>query len=520
MPSAALHPLRPAGAVRSVIEGYTAEAGVRSLSRCLAAVCRHVAVQVVHRQEQEGEQQGGLGMAPGLGGGAGRGHQPPPLPQPAFHGAAGGPAGTAAAAAADQHSTFPAGAQAMAPLSSSAALQLHQPEALTPLARVRLWAQLLPLATIGPAPEGPSPAPEGPVSAAGAAVYHAVSGYPWRQLLQPLHSKSGTSRTAGSAAAAPVHATDCACASRKQASGWFGWLRWARQDSHAEQAGTTEISAGTCACAGGCDDADCCCNASPRRRQLGSGPAADWGEHGEAGTAADSASWEASWRSAAQHSVARARGAAEAAPILCGPGSMQVLRSPGRGDAHRWAALPGAAGAGLQQQRGLQLAQGEGLPNEEVPEGLLVAEALLPPSEGPQQQQQQIVVDAALIETVLGPRRYEGHNSAGGLGRGLWQPFSVCNCAANACAHAPPSLTQTIKKLCPSCAYLLLPPLGSRAPAPPAERVSAPGTAAGLVWTAVGGKVQYIECICVGAGRAGRPGQLTLTGGQLAALRG
>jgi ATP-dependent Lon protease len=42
--------------------------------------------------------------------------------------------------------------------------------------------------------------------------------------------------------------------------------------------------------------------------------------------------------------------------------------------------------------------------------------------------------------------------------------------------------------------------------------VASPGTAAGLVWTSVGGKVQYIECICVGAGRGGSPGQLTLTG--------
>ena len=32
------------------------------------------------------------------------------------------------------------------------------------------------------------------------------------------------------------------------------------------------------------------------------------------------------------------------------------------------------------------------------------------------------------------------------------------------------------------------------------ERVSAPGTAAGLVWTAVGGSVQYIECARIGLG--------------------
>jgi hypothetical protein len=74
----------------------------------------------------------------------------------------------------------------------------------------------------------------------------------------------------------------------------------------------------------------------------------------------------------------------------------------------------------------------------------------------------QLVVDEALLEAVLGPPRFEGHSAA--------------------------------------------------------ERVAAPGTAAGLVWTAVGGKVQYIECICVGAAPAGGAGgrvggQLTLTGG-------
>lgn len=45
-----------------------------------------------------------------------------------------------------------------------------------------------------------------------------------------------------------------------------------------------------------------------------------------------------------------------------------------------------------------------------------------------------------------------------------------------------------------------------------AERVSSPGAAAGLVWTAAGGMVQYIECVCVGTSQGERPGQLTLTG--------
>lgn len=37
-----------------------------------------------------------------------------------------------------------------------------------------------------------------------------------------------------------------------------------------------------------------------------------------------------------------------------------------------------------------------------------------------------------------------------------------------------------------------------------AERVAEPGTAAGLVWTAVGGGVQYIECAKISSGHPDR----------------
>mmetsp|Transcript_6093 Transcript_6093/g.13222 ORF Transcript_6093/g.13222 Transcript_6093/m.13222 type:complete len:1166 (+) Transcript_6093:153-3650(+) len=50
--------------------------------------------------------------------------------------------------------------------------------------------------------------------------------------------------------------------------------------------------------------------------------------------------------------------------------------------------------------------------------------------------------------------------------------------------------------------------LGSEA----TERVSSPGAAAGLVWTAVGGSVQYIECARIAPGSPDKPGQLTMTG--------
>lgn len=67
-----------------------------------------------------------------------------------------------------------------------------------------------------------------------------------------------------------------------------------------------------------------------------------------------------------------------------------------------------------------------------------------------------IIVDESFVETILGPRRFRGPESA--------------------------------------------------------ERVALPGAAAGLVWTAHGGQVQFIECLCVGVAAPGKKGTLTLTG--------
>ncbi|WIA37890.1 hypothetical protein OEZ86_014737 [Tetradesmus obliquus] len=71
--------------------------------------------------------------------------------------------------------------------------------------------------------------------------------------------------------------------------------------------------------------------------------------------------------------------------------------------------------------------------------------------------QSRVVVDVALVQAVLGPPQYQGADDV-------------------------------------------------------AAAVSGPGVAAGLVWTAVGGGVQFVECVRVGEGRPGQPGQLTLTG--------
>lgn len=65
-------------------------------------------------------------------------------------------------------------------------------------------------------------------------------------------------------------------------------------------------------------------------------------------------------------------------------------------------------------------------------------------------------MDVALLEEVLGPRRFLGHDAE--------------------------------------------------------HRVSEPGSVAGLVWSEAGGQVQYIECAATSHGRPGRRGTLQLTG--------
>ena len=54
---------------------------------------------------------------------------------------------------------------------------------------------------------------------------------------------------------------------------------------------------------------------------------------------------------------------------------------------------------------------------------------------------------------------------------------------------------------------------------PTTERVAEPGTVAGLVWTEAGGRVQYIECLCVGTAKPGQQGALTLTGARATPAR-
>jgi hypothetical protein len=82
-------------------------------------------------------------------------------------------------------------------------------------------------------------------------------------------------------------------------------------------------------------------------------------------------------------------------------------------------------------------------------------------------------------------------------------------------APYPPDLLHTR-----AAVVVVTPELVARVLGPPkfldneaAERVTGPGTVAGLVWTAAGGAVQYVEAAVVNAATAGdRLGRLTLTG--------
>ena len=390
-----------AGGVRSIIEGYTSEAGVRSLSRCLAAICRHVAVQVVQQREEEGSSAPLLGGLLGANSGGGSSEQPD-LP-PGLEEAA------ARAAAAQGVAANSGAAMSLAALHSMQAMHsrgggmlVQPPSAGRDNSAMQLWAQLLPLAG--------SPA-------AVAATATATGGYPWRQLQPPMRSNTA-------AAEAAAAATQCTCPSRKQPR-WFSWLRWARHDGTAEQAqqeascGGSGEAAHPCSCAGRCGEPDCCCHSHASREQPVDGAAGHeiWGPPGEAGMAADSSSWEASWR---QSALAREP------PLLCGPGSMQVLRPPlaealvaaGGGSlnaAPRLAVGVAAAAAAARAAAGRQHGAGLALLLDGLPEASGAGEQGWPSVSRQQQEQQQaIVVNDALIEVVLGPRRFEGHNNAGG----------------------------------------------------------------------------------------------------------
>lgn len=387
--------------MRSIVEGYTSEAGVRSLARCLAAICRHVAVQVVQQREEEGSAPllAGLPVGSSSGGSSEQHDLPPPLEETAARAAAG------AHVAANSVATPPLAAlrSMQAAHSRGGGMLVQPPSATGGSSSVQLWAQLLPLAG--------SPA-------AAAAVASATGGYPWRQLQPPVRGRAAAVEPAAAAA-------QCTCPSRKPPR-WFSWLRWARHDGAAEQAqqeascGAGGEAAHACSCAGNCDDPDCCCHGATSRGQLADGAAGHeaWGLPGEAGMAADSSSWEASWRQSAR---------AREPPLLCGPGSMQVLRPPaaeaveaagGRslstaprvavGASAAAAAAMAVAGRAQQRSGGLPL----GLPLDGLPEAAGEGEqhgALLG-----RHLEEPIVVDDALIEAVLGPRRFEGHHSAGG----------------------------------------------------------------------------------------------------------
>eukprot|EP00887_Chlorella_sp_A99_P006545 scaffold3.g6545.t1 len=371
----------PPEVVRLVVERYTREAGVRSLARCLAAVCRHVAVQIVTQQEgeqrqqllrEQGQGQDALGLELEQRGPAGGGRPAPELPLPD------------AVAAGARNGREANGGPSAAARGSGGAAALAQLTAVRPghgSREARLWAALS--------------------EATGAEPAGAYGGYPWSQLPEqqpPLPQQ----QTQG---------------------GWLSWLRRSPRQS---------------AAAGEARDGQ-------RQREHEQGEGEDWARGWRLPVAAR--------RAAAVH-------------LLPGPGSMGLLNTPPPplppGSAASGGSEASSPSAREHAQQALQAAGAEDGAGGHGAEGLQSLRL-----HARQAGAAVVVVDEALVEAVLGPPRYEGHDQS--------------------------------------------------------ERATTPGAAAGLVWTAAGGQVQYIECVCVGgahapaeggAGTGGRPatGQLTLTG--------
>ncbi|GAB4821799.1 hypothetical protein N2152v2_008845 [Parachlorella kessleri] len=463
----------PRGALKLLVEGYTREAGVRTLARCLAAICRHVAVQVV----AERERAGGGGVAGTSGKEAASPDaldisELPPLM------AAGGAASARGASA----SGFPVasawgGRPAVPPqgsrvaaltAGSRGAISRHSMQGAgvpgackasspSPAAALQLWAHLGSLEHALQAVQEPV-AKKGSGGSTARSITCGASplgGYPWGRL-----------QVSGQRGGSPPSSPKGQHAQQHGAGGWFSWLPWAGGSSSAAQ--RAEHAAELAVAAAGA-----------ARTPSGAGRAEDelhtWQQE-----LAESSAWPMSRRLAAEGTE---RSMSLAGSMHSMPAQQAMLPAPparsASSDAARLAASPGIASAlpsisGSDTSGGSQLMRFGG-PAAERPLPRVAAGRVLSVledgEEGTVQQPQQllplveglgvnplrqVVVDEALIEEVLGPRRYTGHDNS--------------------------------------------------------ERVASPGTTAGLVWTEVGGQVQYIECLQVGSGSGKGPGSLTLTG--------
>lgn len=326
----------PEPAVRLLAEGYTREAGVRTLARCIAAVCRHVAVRVVEAreaaaQEQQpgvGQQQQQLEREEGLGGaGEPQPYLPPPPP--------GGPGGMLAHVAAGQPRPALRLLAAAPPPGGLpvAGLQLATLPAAT-AGSMQLWAllaRLMPAVQRQQQQQGSSPG-----------LATALGGYPWAQLAPTQQERQQQQQL-------------------PPGGSWFSWLsvlpRGAPGRHLAERHAEAE-------------------EAAQRAQQA---------LHSAAGGDAAGEPWDPTHR-AAWHSMSLA-------------GSMHSLPPSVRcGDLHTPATAEGepAVPAGAAQ-----------LPAEPPLEVLAEAAAAVAGAA-------EVVVDEALIEEVLGPRRYTGHDNSGG----------------------------------------------------------------------------------------------------------
>lgn len=121
-----------------------------------------------------------------------------------------------------------------------------------------------------------------------------------------------------------------------------------------------------------------------------------------------------------------------------------------------------------------------------------------------------VVMVVMRLNGLGGPNRvaWPAHTPAPCWQAQRWAWVRACPAAAHVhtpAPHAPPRTQHPEATVVTEAMVeaVLGPPLHSPA-AEVAERVVAPGAACGLVWTAAGGKVQFIEAVATGLGQPGR----------------
>lgn len=400
----------PTGALRGLIEGHTREAGVRQLAQCLAAICRHVAVRLVAEREQA-RMVTGVGDAQpsgpfaGPSSGAASHFTTSSSPENNFEGSFNSP---------QSSGKF----QSRFPLTSSF-LKEERNNGTSYDGGLLLAQYFLPGDMLG--------------VKGGFAPWISQGSYPQNIPVAPgSYDQGDTSNTTSSTLGAPP--TTSGSHPR-----WFlTWLGRQKQSDNgaqttpnhnaAERASNSSSSAMVRAPEGG---GGAPVSRPSMLRLLGPGSMGLLTPH----------------QPISQMNTHSANPSTTTSTTSTQISSANPPRNTGEMLSHHHQATTTTALSSLHQARG---------PSTTPTSVALVPDATTLPYTASTSLHLPIIVDEAMIEEVLGPKRFRGHDAT--------------------------------------------------------QRVSSPGAAAGLVWTSAGGAVQYIECLMVGAGHGGAPGNFTLTG--------